>query len=110
MTASGRERTFGGCSRLVNFVLANCSWDDGTVRATFREFFEMLSGPATAAARLDAGATANPAKSEIWLPFLEAYRTMCIAPQPGFRRILEEARSLAPPEWLRSHTQNRAGH
>ena len=29
-----------------------------------------------------------------WLPFLHAYRTMCLAPQPDFRRMLIEVRSL----------------
>ena len=23
-----------------------------------------------------------------WLPFLDTYRTMCLAPQPDFRRVL----------------------
>lgn len=29
---------------------------------------------------------------ESWLPFLNAYRTMCLAPEPDFRRVLEEIR------------------
>ena len=29
-----------------------------------------------------------------WLPFLNTYRTMCIAPEPAFRRILEDIRNL----------------
>jgi hypothetical protein len=29
-----------------------------------------------------------------WLPFLDTYRTMCHAPEPAFRRILEEIRGL----------------
>jgi hypothetical protein len=29
-----------------------------------------------------------------WLPFLNAYRTMCYAPEPAFRHILEEVRGL----------------
>jgi hypothetical protein len=24
----------------------------------------------------------------VWLPFLDTYRTMCLAPQPDFRRVL----------------------
>jgi hypothetical protein len=27
-----------------------------------------------------------------WLPFLDTYRTMCCAPEPAFRRILEDIR------------------
>jgi hypothetical protein len=29
-----------------------------------------------------------------WLPFLDTYRTMCRAPEPAFRRVLEEIREL----------------
>jgi hypothetical protein len=29
-----------------------------------------------------------------WLPFLNTYRTMCVAPEPDFRRALEEIREL----------------
>jgi len=29
-----------------------------------------------------------------WLPFLDTYRTMCRAPEPAFRQILEDVRGL----------------
>jgi hypothetical protein len=29
-----------------------------------------------------------------WLAFLDTYRTMCLAPEPAFRRILEDIRDL----------------
>jgi hypothetical protein len=29
-----------------------------------------------------------------WLPFLDTYRTMCLAPEPAFKRILEDVRDL----------------
>jgi len=38
--------------------------------------------------------SAKTAKTEIWLPFLDTYRTMCCAPEPAFRRILEDIRDL----------------
>jgi hypothetical protein len=34
------------------------------------------------------------AKSEIGLPSLNTYRTMCLVPKPEFRRLLEEIRQL----------------
>ena len=46
------------------------------------------------ATRHGAGNTANSAKGEIWLPFLDTYRTMCLAPQPDFRRVLENVRAM----------------
>jgi hypothetical protein len=30
-----------------------------------------------------------------WRPFLDTYRTMCLAPQPEFRRLLEQVRDLS---------------
>jgi hypothetical protein len=30
---------------------------------------------------------------EVWLPFLDTYRTMCVAPEPPFRAVLEEIRA-----------------
>jgi len=33
-------------------------------------------------------------KITIWLHFLDTYRTMCRAPEPDFRQILEDIREL----------------
>jgi transcriptional regulator with XRE-family HTH domain len=38
-------------------------------------------------------------KSEIWLPFVSHYRTMCIAPGVEFRRMLEDLRELHAAAW-----------
>ena len=54
--------------RLLNFVLSNCTWEDGEVVATFRQPFDMLAETANTAARLQADEAAKPAKNEIWLP------------------------------------------
>jgi hypothetical protein len=29
-----------------------------------------------------------------WLPFLKTYRTVCLAPQPDFRRVLEDVLAM----------------
>jgi hypothetical protein len=29
-----------------------------------------------------------------WLPFLDTYRTMCLTPEPQFRRVLDEIRNM----------------
>jgi hypothetical protein len=34
-----------------------------------------------------------------WLPFLNTYRTMCIAPQPTFKRLLENIRQDQVAAW-----------
>jgi site-specific DNA recombinase len=82
--------------RLLNFVLSNCTWEDGEVVTTFRQPFDMLAETVTAAAHVGAGDKAKSGKTEIWLPFLDTYRSMCIAPSPDFLEALEEIGSL----WL----------
>jgi site-specific DNA recombinase len=57
--------------RLLNFVLSNCTWEDGEVVATFRQPFDLLAKTAIAA-RHAAGNTAKRAKSEIWLGDLDS--------------------------------------
>jgi hypothetical protein len=67
---------------------------DGEVVATFRQPFDLLAETTAISARHRTGNTAKSAKSEIWLPFLNTYRTMCLAPQPDFRRVLEDVRAM----------------
>ena len=53
--------------RLLNFVLSNCSWEDGEVVATFRQPFDLLAKTIAIAARSNAGNSDNSSKNEIWL-------------------------------------------
>ena len=54
--------------RLLNFVLSNCTWEDGEVVATFREPFDLLAETTAIAARSAVSKIPNLTKSEIWLP------------------------------------------
>ena len=58
--------------RLLNFLLSNCSWEDGEVVATFRQPFDMLAETTTAATRIAADESAKMAKTEIWLGISES--------------------------------------
>ena len=53
--------------RLLNFVLSNCSWEDGEVVATFRQPFDLLAETTAIVARQSAGDPVNSAKRENWL-------------------------------------------
>ena len=53
--------------RLLNFLLSNCSWEDGEVVATFREPFDLLAQTNAVAMRSETGPGSESAKSEIWL-------------------------------------------
>jgi site-specific DNA recombinase len=53
--------------RLLNFVLSNCTWEDGKLVANFRQPFDLLAKTTAVAARMAANETAKSAKTEIWL-------------------------------------------
>jgi site-specific DNA recombinase len=53
--------------RLLNFVLSNCTWEDGEVVANFRQPFDLLAETTAVAARAAANETPKLAKTEIWL-------------------------------------------
>jgi len=77
--------------RLLNFLLSNCTWQQGTLTVEYKEPFDLLAETVAAAARVEAAEGAEMAQKQIWLPFVDDYRTRCIAPKPSFRIILESA-------------------
>ena len=58
--------------RLLNFVLSNCSWENGELAASFRQPFDLLSETTTISARSSADGQAVLAKNEIWLGNLDS--------------------------------------
>ena len=58
--------------RLLNFVLSNCTWEDGEVVATFRQPFDLLAKTNGAVARSKAGNGDHSSKNEIWLGDLDS--------------------------------------
>ena len=52
---------------LLNFLLSNCTWEDGEVIATFRQPFDLLAEIAVSAGRAAADGTGGLTKTEIWL-------------------------------------------
>jgi len=53
--------------RLLNFVLSNCTWDDGRITGAFRQPFDALAQTTVKAASFAADETAEMAKSQVWL-------------------------------------------
>jgi site-specific DNA recombinase len=53
--------------RLLNFILSNCSWEDGEVVATFRQPFDLLAQTTAIATRTTTSSDSNSAKSKVWL-------------------------------------------
>ncbi len=53
--------------RLLDFVVSNCSWRDGQLKAEFRQPFDLLADTAMAAANASAADGSDAAKREMWL-------------------------------------------
>ena len=62
--------------------------------ATFRQPFDMLAETVIETRNECVAEAASAPVSDKWLPFVSAYRTMCLAPDPDFRRVLQDARGL----------------
>ena len=52
--------------RLLNFVLSNCTWDDGVIDVVLRQPYDLLAETTAVATRSDTESGVNPNKSEIW--------------------------------------------
>jgi hypothetical protein len=64
------------------------TWD-GQVIATFRQPFNLLAETTAIAFHREAESRAISAKTEIWLPFLNTYRTFCVSPSAEMRKLFE---------------------
>jgi site-specific DNA recombinase len=51
--------------RLFNFVLSNCSWENGEVVATFRQPFDLLAQTTAIATRAATSSDSDSVKNEI---------------------------------------------
>ncbi len=53
--------------RLLNFLLSNCTWKEGTLSAEFQQPFDILAETVLQATRLEALEGPDSAKKEVWL-------------------------------------------
>ena len=81
--------------RLLNFLLSNCTWKVGELRATFRHPFDLIAAAASAPESRTAAGAATDGRSENWLPFIDSYRTLCQEPRPEVKAVFESLRRLA---------------
>ena len=58
--------------RLLNFVLSNCTWEDGQVVANFRQPFDLLAETTAIVMQTAANETTKSANIEIWLGIPES--------------------------------------
>ena len=79
----------GEKKRLLNLLLSNCSWEDGEVRAVFRQPFDLLAETTAALSTEQSQGIVMSKGHPVWLGFLEAFRTFWVAPQPELRLLMD---------------------
>lgn len=68
--------------RLLDFVLSNSTWREGRLNANLQQPFDMIMETTAAAERAKAAGRGCAVKSEIWLPFLDTFRTFLASTEP----------------------------
>jgi len=58
--------------RLLNFLLSNCTWQDGTVVVKLRQPFDLIMETAVCAERAAPAGTGKSPEKEIWLGDLDS--------------------------------------
>ena len=74
--------------RILDFVFSNCLWKDGTLVPNYRKPFDILALTNSAYQKQKATSRAKSGLSEIWLPFVNDYRTLCSMPPPDVKVAL----------------------
>jgi len=82
--------------RLLNFLLSNCSWKNGTLTATFRQPFDMLATTNIAYQKKKAAGMASSDLSENWLPIVDSFRTLSLTPNKEMEALFQD---LAEMPW-----------
>jgi hypothetical protein len=82
---------------LLNFMLSNSTWRQGKLLVEFNEPFDLVSENVEAAEWVETPEDTASAANEIWLPFVDVYRTKCVVPEPSFRLRLEQVTRLGFP-------------
>ncbi len=59
-------------SRMLNFLLSNCTWANGELSAEFKQPFDSLAETAMIAAHASASKMGDSARFEKWLPELDS--------------------------------------
>jgi hypothetical protein len=101
----GRAGQLLPCRRRVPRPTRDCAWKCGTLTVEFKEPFDTFAETIINAAGVEVADGTEFAKNEIWLPFVDNYRTKCIVPRYSFRLILEAVTRLRLAAWPRRPAQ-----
>ena len=76
-------------------VLERFSFGFGTNKPLHRRKpFDLIAETAAIDAKRKAAGEVSNGLSKNWLPFVDTYRTLCLAPDPQLKRVFEEIRNF----------------
>lgn len=86
---------------LLNLACSNLTWGSGELRADFKQPFDLLAETVGSASGVSSAADLQNRGKANWLPFVDSYRTMVMAPRGYMRVIFEQGvlRQLLPGPW-----------
>jgi len=80
--------------RLLNFLLLNCTWKNGEIEVTYRQPFDMIVQMHWEDEKKKAAHLPKSDLFDNWLPFVDSYRTICLAPTPEVRATFMGVRQM----------------
>ena len=80
--------------RILRFVFSNSSWKDGRLNPVYRKPFDFLVENNQRAKKRKATCPPKSGLSEIWLPFVDAYRELLLTPTPEMHYALNNVCNL----------------
>jgi hypothetical protein len=78
--------------RLLKFVISNCTWKGGELQPKFRQPFDLLADTCAAMRKPVGSAGVETGLNEEWLPFVNSYRNLCLAPTPELKLVFSMMR------------------
>ena len=82
-----RQQSGAEQRRLLGFVLSNCSWRDGHLTTASRQPVDLLAKNVIAIEEGLRGRSPKKRQFDNWLPFVDSYRTFCLAPPAEIREL-----------------------
>jgi hypothetical protein len=76
--------------RILDFIFSNCLWKNGRLIATHKKPFDMLALTKVAYEDKKAASQVKSGLFEIWLPFVNEYRTLCTIPSPEVKVVFSQ--------------------
>jgi hypothetical protein len=80
--------------RLLDFVCSNSTWKHGTLTATFRQSFDLLTVTNTAWQNEKAAGASSSDLRPIWLPTLDTLRNFFLLPTTEMLTLFQPVRDV----------------